>query len=76
MMVTRYFDEPVLVHYRTDFAWTRVPALAVRRSGKRYEVLIARGGHEAGDEAVDSAWVPRSRIRVEDPAMACCVHSD
>ena len=73
MMVTRYFDEPISVHYRTDFEWTRVQALGVRRSGKRYEVLI---GLDAEDETTDSAWVPRSRIRLEDPAMACCAESD
>jgi len=73
MMVTRYFDEPIPVHYRTDTEWKRVPALGVRRSDKRYEVLIDLG---ARGEPTDTAWVPRSRIRVEDPAMACGVESD
>jgi hypothetical protein len=74
MMVSRYFDEPIPVDYRTDSAWKRVPALGVRRStGKRYEVLIDLA---AGDEDADTAWVPRSRIRVADPAMACGLDSD
>jgi hypothetical protein len=70
MMVTRYFDEPIPVHYRADSEWKRVLALGVRRSGKRYEVLIVLA---TGDEATDTAWVSRSRIRVEDPAMLCGV---
>ena len=71
-MVTRYFDEPIPVHYRTDTEWKRVPALGVRRSGKRYEVLIDLGAaDEPSGTSTDTAWVPRARIRVEDPAMAC-----
>jgi len=67
-MVTRFFDEPIPVLYRESWEWRRVLALGVRRSAaRRYEVLIAPG---AGDEAAHTAWVPRSRIRVVDPAMA------
>jgi len=73
-MVTRFFDEPIPVLYRRTSEWTRVLALGVRRSaGRRYEVLITPG---AGDEAAHTAWVPRSRIRVVDPAMACGYESD
>jgi len=73
-MVTRFFDEPVPVLYRTDGAWLRVPALGVRRSaGMHYEVLVDLA---SGDGAEDVAWVPRSRIRVADPAMACGAEPD
>jgi hypothetical protein len=73
-MVTRYFDEPIPVLYRTDSEWRRVPALGVRRSaGKLYEVLI---DVTPGDGSAATAWVPRSRIRVEDPAMACGAERD
>lgn len=69
-MVTRHFDEPIAVRYRTDSEWKRVLALAVRRSTEvGYEVLIDLG---AGEGPADIAWVPRSRIRVLDPASACC----
>ena len=80
MMVTRYFDEPIPVHYRTDSECKRVPALGVRRStARRYEVLIDLGASDSGApgdlgesaETTDPVWVPRSRIRVEDPTMAC-----
>jgi hypothetical protein len=67
-VTSRYFDEPVIVHYRTDVSWQRALALAVRRSDDdTYDVLIRQRHHE-GDESV--SWVPRSRIRVEDAAMA------
>ena len=67
-MTSRYFDEPVIVHYRNDVSWQRVLALGVRRSDDdTYDVLIMQAHHE-GDESV--SWVPRSRIRVEDAAMA------
>lgn len=73
-MVTRYFDEPIAVLYRTDSDWRRVPALGVRRSaGGRYEVLVDLA---SGDGAADTAWVPRSRIRVANPAMACGAEPD
>ena len=67
-MTSRYFDEPVVVHYRNDVSWQRVLALGVRRSDDdTYDVLIM---HAHGDSADDVSWVPRSRIRVEDAAMA------
>jgi hypothetical protein len=75
-VVTRYFEEPFPVCYRRNSDWTRVLALAVRRSwDERYEVLIDLGAPDAGDSAPDTApdtaWVPRARIRAEDPAMTC-----
>lgn len=67
-MTSRYFDEPVIVHYRTDAYWQRALALGVRRSDDdTYDVLIMQA-HTEGDESV--SWVPRSRVRVEDAAMA------
>ena len=67
-MTSRYFDEPVIVHYRKDLSWQRVLALGVRRSDHdTYDVLIMQAQYE-GDDSV--SWVPRSRIRVEDAAMA------
>lgn len=68
-MTSRYFDEPVLVHYRNDSDWQRAIALGVRRSDDdTYDVLIMQA-HGEDDESV-AAWVPRSRIRVEDAAMS------
>jgi hypothetical protein len=73
-MVTRFFDDPIPVLYRETSGWRRVLALGVRRSaGRRYEVLIYPG---SGDDGADTAWVPRSRIRVVDPAMAHGCESD
>jgi len=67
-VTSRYFDEPVIVHYRTDSYWQRALALGVRRSDDdTYDVLIMQA-HSEGDESV--WWVPRSRVRVEDAAMA------
>jgi hypothetical protein len=73
-MVTRFFDEPIPVLYRQTSEWRRVLALGVRRSaGGRYEVLVYPG---AADEAAETTWVPRSRIRVVDPEMAHGFESD
>ena len=67
-MTSRYFDEPVIVHYRIDANWQRALALGVRRSDDdTYDVLIMQAQNE-GAESV--SWVPRSRVRVEDTAMA------
>jgi hypothetical protein len=66
-VTSRYFDEPVIVHYRDHVGWQRALAVGVRRSDDHtYDVLIMRTHHQ-GDESV--SWVPRSRIRVEDAAM-------
>jgi hypothetical protein len=61
--VTRYIDPPVVVRYRSDSGWRRALAFAVRRSNG-YTVLISLC--EPGEEQ-RAEWVPRSRIRAEDP---------
>jgi hypothetical protein len=67
-VTSRYFDEPVIVHYRIDSYWQRALALGVRRcDDDTYDVLIMQAQSE-GAESV--SWVSRSRIRVEDAAMA------
>ena len=61
-MVTRYFEPPVPVLYRTESGWRGVLALGVRRLGDTYTVLITcpyRG-------ARTTSWVPRSHVRAED----------
>jgi len=63
-MVTRYFEPPVPVLYRTESGWRGVLALGVRRFDDRYSVLITcpyRG-------ARTTSWVPRSQVRAEDPS--------
>ena len=68
-MTTRYFDEPVVVHYRKDSQWQRVLALGVRRTADNtYDVLIA---HSDSEGTGNTTWVPRSLIRVPDTATAC-----
>jgi hypothetical protein len=62
-MVTRYFEPAVPVLYRTESGWRGVLALGVRRFDDTYTVLITcpyRG-------ARTTSWVPRSRVRAEDP---------
>lgn len=72
-MTTRYFDDPVIVHYRGDLDWRDALALGVRRTDEdTYDVLIL-AGHNRDTDVV--AWVPRSRIRVADAAMACSAGS-
>jgi hypothetical protein len=63
-MMTRYFDQPVPVRYRTDTTWRRVYALGVRRFADSYMVLVAMGPPELEQL---TAWVPRARIGAGDP---------
>lgn len=66
-MKTRYFDDPVSVHYRGDLDWHDAVALGVRRTDENtYDVLIVEGRNRDTDIV---AWVPRSRVRVAAAAM-------
>ena len=60
-MVTRYFEQPVPVAYRTSNGWRRVLALGVRCSGEDYAVLITCPFRETRT----TWWVPRSDVRHE-----------
>lgn len=72
-MTTRYFEEPVVVHYRSDSHWQRVLALGVRRTADNtYDVLIAQPDSEGTGS---TTWVPRSLIRVPDTATTCGARS-
>lgn len=63
-MVTRYFEQPVPVQYRTGAGWRSVLALGVRRLDDKCWVLITA---PLGDSNA-SSWVPRSRVRPADAA--------
>jgi len=65
-MVTRYFEPPVPVQYRTGAGWRSVLALGVRRLDDKCWVLIT---DPLGDSNA-SSWVPRSRVRPADAAVA------
>ena len=62
-MVTRYFEHPVRVRYRTAAGWRSVLALGVRGSCDIYVVLITCPIRDTRT----TWWVPRSQVRPEDP---------
>lgn len=61
-MVTRFFEQPVPVLYRTGVGWSSVLALGVRRSDDNYAVLITCPYRDTRT----TWWVPRSQVRAEE----------
>jgi hypothetical protein len=62
LMVTRYFEQPVPVGYRTTTGLRSVLALGVRCSGDDYAVLITCPIRETRI----TWWVPRSEVRAKE----------
>jgi hypothetical protein len=69
-MVTRYFEQPVPVRYRTTRGWRSVLAVGVRGSGEIYSVLITCPFRDTRI----TWWVPRSQVRPENPDQATSPH--